>query len=168
MLEVRDHIAYLTLNRPEVHNAINPELMVQLAQAWERVAADDSIRVAVVTGAGEKSFSAGADLARLLPLTTGERQPEDEWDHVLLKNPELRTIAMLHPFDLHKPVIAAVNGYCIGRYGIDAYDRHPSRGGARQVRPDGGKMGPDPICRLAGAHTAPNSLLQCDGVAADR
>jgi enoyl-CoA hydratase len=113
LFEIRDGIAYLTLNRPQVHNAINPELMVQLAEAWQRVAADDAIRVAIVTGAGDKAFSAGADLARMLPLTTRERPPEDEWDHALLNNPGVRDIAMLHPFPMDKPIIAAVNGYCV-------------------------------------------------------
>ena len=113
LFEIRDNIAYLTLNRPQVHNAINPELMVSLAEAWKRVAADDSIRVVIVTGAGDKAFCSGADLARLLPLTTRERAPEDEWDRTLLGHPELRAIAMLHPFELHKPIIAAINGYCV-------------------------------------------------------
>ncbi len=113
LFEVRDHIAYLTLNRPEVHNAINPELMIQLAEAWQRVASDDTIRVAIVTGGGDKAFSAGADLVRFLPLTTRQRAPEDEWDHAILKNPGLRDIAMLHPFEMHKPIIAAINGYCV-------------------------------------------------------
>jgi enoyl-CoA hydratase/carnithine racemase len=76
LFETRGDIAYLTLNRPEVHNAINPELMVLLAEAWRRIAADHTIRVAIITGAGDKAFSAGADLARLLPLTTRERAPE--------------------------------------------------------------------------------------------
>jgi len=84
--EVRNHIAYLTLNRPQVHNSINPELMVQLAEAWERVNADDDIRIAIVTGAGDKAFCAGADLGRLIPLTTGARQPEDEWDQKILRS----------------------------------------------------------------------------------
>jgi enoyl-CoA hydratase len=111
--ETRDHIAYLTLNRPEVHNAINPEMMVQLAEAWERIAADDAIRVIIITGAGNKAFSAGADLVRFLPLTTRQRPPEDQWDHAVLKNPRLRDTAMLHPFEMYKPIIAAVNGYCV-------------------------------------------------------
>ena len=113
LFHIRDGIAFLTLNRPEVHNAINPELMVQLAQAWQRIAADDSIRVTIITGTGDKAFSAGADLVRMLSLTTRERGPEDEWDHALLKNPDLRDIAMLHPFEMYKPIIAAVNGYCV-------------------------------------------------------
>jgi enoyl-CoA hydratase len=113
LFDIRGDIAYLTLNRPAVHNAINPELMVQLAEAWQRVAGDDAVRVVIVTGAGDRAFSAGADLTRLLPLTTRERPPEDQWDHALLKNPELRNVAMLHPFEIHKPIIAAINGYCI-------------------------------------------------------
>lgn len=113
LFEIRNDIAYLTLNRPAVHNAIDPELMIQLADAWKRVAADDSVRVAIVTGAGDKAFSAGADLARLLPLTTRERPAEDVWDRTLLENPGLRDIAMLHPFEMHKPIIAAINGYCV-------------------------------------------------------
>ena len=113
LFEIRGDIAYLTLNRPEVHNAINPELVVQLAEAWKRIAADNAIRVAIITGAGDKAFSVGADLARFLPLTTRERAPEDEWDHTILKHPELRDIAMLHPFEMHKPIIAAINGYCV-------------------------------------------------------
>jgi len=113
LFEIRDGIAYLTLSRPEVHNAINPEMMVQLAEAWQSIAADDSIQVTIITGAGDKAFSAGADLVRMLSLTTKERGPEDEWDSALLKNPKLRDIAMLHPFEMHKPIIAAVNGYCV-------------------------------------------------------
>jgi enoyl-CoA hydratase len=113
LFEIRDQIAYLTLNRPQVHNAIDPELMVRMAEAWKTIAADDAVHVVIVTGAGAKAFSSGADLARMLPLTTKERPPENEWDHKLLANPELRNIAMLHPFAMHKPIIAAINGYCI-------------------------------------------------------
>src|ERR1700687_2065930 len=80
VFEVRNHIAYMTLNRPQVHNSISPELVVQMAEAWERINADDDIRIAIVTGAGDKAFCAGADLGRLIPLTTGARKPEDEWD----------------------------------------------------------------------------------------
>jgi enoyl-CoA hydratase len=113
LFEVRDAVAYITLNRPAVHNAIDPELMIRLAESWQRIAVDDVIRVVIVTGAGDKAFSAGADLARLMSLTTKERPPQDEWDHKLLAHPELRDVAMHHPFPFDKPVIAAINGYCI-------------------------------------------------------
>lgn len=113
LFEVRDHIAYLTINRPEVHNAMNPEVVVRLAQGWQRVADDDDVRAAIITGAGNKAFSAGADLARMIPLMTGARQPEDEWDHQIKENPKIGAIAMLRGWSLYKPVIAAVNGFCI-------------------------------------------------------
>jgi enoyl-CoA hydratase len=113
LFEVRNHIAYMTLNRPQVHNSINPELMVQLAEAWERVNADDDIRIAIVTGAGDKAFCAGADLGRLIPLTTGARPAEDEWDEKILANKHYAGAALLRGYDVYKPVIAAVNGFCI-------------------------------------------------------
>jgi hypothetical protein len=90
LFEVRGHVAYLTINRPEVHNAMNPEVVVRLAEAWQRVADDDEVRAAIITGAGDKAFSAGADLGRMIPLMTGAREPEDEWDHKIKQNPARR------------------------------------------------------------------------------
>jgi enoyl-CoA hydratase len=113
LFEVRNHIAYMTLNRPQVHNSINPELVVEMAGAWERVNADDDIRIAIVTGAGDKAFCAGADLGRLIPLTTGARQPEDEWDRKVVSNKYSIGNAMLRGYDVYKPIIAAINGFCI-------------------------------------------------------
>ena len=78
LFEKRNHIAWLTLNRPEVHNSLNPEMLVSLAAAWKELDKDDSVRATIVTGAGEVAFSAGADLGRLIPLFTGARKPEDE------------------------------------------------------------------------------------------
>src|SRR5262249_25214451 len=83
------------------------------ADAWQDYAADDALRVAIITGAGDKAFSAGADLGRLTPLMSGGRPPEDEWDHRLLANPKLGQIAMLRGFPLYKPIIAAINGFCL-------------------------------------------------------
>jgi len=113
LYEKRGHIAYITLNRPEVHNAFNPEAIVRLAEVWHEVDEDDDVRVAIVTGAGKAAFSAGADLAKLIPLLTGARKPEDEWDRRLLANRHLLDDATLHGFNLDKPVIAAINGFCI-------------------------------------------------------
>lgn len=106
----RGPIAVLTLNRPEAHNALNPEMIVQLAEHWEQIRADDTIRVAVVTGAGEQTFCSGADLGRLIPLMTGARQPEDEWDRKIADDMMLGNRALLRNFDPEKPVLAAVNG----------------------------------------------------------
>jgi enoyl-CoA hydratase len=112
--ELRGHVAYLTMNRPQVHNALSPELMVRLAQAWHGLRADDRVRVVILTGAGDRAFSAGADLGQLLPLLSGHRQPEDEWDRRVLDNPEVIEHAVLKGVEFFKPIIAAVNGFCVG------------------------------------------------------
>ena len=111
--EKREQIAFITLNRPEVLNAIDPEMMVRLAEAWIEYDQDDELRVAIVTGAGEKAFCAGADLRRLIPLLTGTREPEDEWDHRLRADASLGRTALLRGYPLYKPVISAINGYCL-------------------------------------------------------
>ena len=113
LFEKRGHVAYLTFNRPEVHNSFNPETIVLLAEAWQEINHDDEIRVAMVTGAGDVAFSAGADLGRLIPLFTGARKPEDEWDRKLLANRKLGDFALLRNYDVDKPIIAAINGFCI-------------------------------------------------------
>lgn len=111
--EKRDHIAYITLNRPEARNAIDPEMMVRLAEAWIDYNEDDDLRVAIVTGAGDKAFCAGADLKRLIPLMTGARQPEDEWDNRLREDASLGRTALLRGYPLYKPVVSAINGHCL-------------------------------------------------------
>src|SRR2546430_9582576 len=62
LYDKRDEIAYITLNRPEVHNAIDRETDDLLHQAWSDFREDPDIRLAILTGAGDKSFCAGADL----------------------------------------------------------------------------------------------------------
>ncbi len=113
LFERKGHVATITINRPEARNAIDPEVLVRLATAWEEVAADDEIRAAVVTGAGDTAFSAGADLGRLIPLMTGARSPENEYDDAVTADPGLGSRALLRNFDTGKPVIAAINGFAI-------------------------------------------------------
>src|SRR3954452_9184700 len=60
--EKSDHIAYITINRPDVMNAMNPPSTVEMHQAWEDFNSDPDSWVAIVTGAGERAFSAGMDL----------------------------------------------------------------------------------------------------------
>ena len=104
-VEVVDRVALVTLNRPEVHNAINPEVQVRLNQTWAQVRDDPEVVVAVLTGAGEKAFCSGGDLQQLIPLLTGAREPADEWDRLLLEGTGTD--------DPGKPVIAAVNGFAV-------------------------------------------------------
>jgi enoyl-CoA hydratase len=113
LFEKRGHIAYVTLNRPEARNAINPELVVRLAQTWHEIDRDPAIRVAILTGAGDKAFCSGADLARLIPLFSGARPAEDEWDRKVLERRSMVGDALLRDFNPEKPLIAAINGFCI-------------------------------------------------------
>jgi enoyl-CoA hydratase len=113
LFEKRRGIAYLTFNRPERRNAISPQMMLQLADAWLEFRDDPALRVAILTGAGREAFCVGGDLALLMPLFTGARKPEDEWDARLLANLNRVPIALLKPFELYKPIIAAVNGYAL-------------------------------------------------------
>jgi enoyl-CoA hydratase len=113
LVEKRDRIAYVTFNRPEVHNSFNPELLIMLGEFWEDAEKDDQVRAVIVTGAGKVAFSAGADLGKLIPLFTGARKPEDEWDRKLLANRRIGDRAILRKYDFPKPVIAAINGFCI-------------------------------------------------------
>ncbi|MFI4894342.1 MAG: enoyl-CoA hydratase-related protein [Phycisphaerales bacterium JB058] len=110
--EVTDGIATITLNRPERQNALNPEMIVRLAEAWTEVRDDNEVRVAVVTGSGG-SFSSGADLATLFPLVSGAREPEDDWDRAVLDDRRRANRAVLRDFDPGKPVIAAASGHAI-------------------------------------------------------
>lgn len=107
---VSDGIAEVVLNRPEKRNALNPEMIVRLARAWDAIAEDPTIRVAVLKGAGDKTFCAGADLGRLTPLLTRARPAEDEWDEVMLAEPKILNRAMLRRDDFFIPVVAAMRG----------------------------------------------------------
>ncbi len=113
LYEKRDGIAYLTMNRPERRNAISPEMMLRMGEAWTDFRDDPSLRVAILTGAGTDAFCVGGDLKLLIPLFTGARQPEDEWDKRLMDNLGVSMAALLRGFELYKPIVAAVNGYAL-------------------------------------------------------
>jgi len=114
LYEKRGHVAIVTFNRPERRNALSPETMVRLAEAWRDFRDDDEMRVAILTGAGDQAFCAGGDLQRLMPLFTGARAPDDEWDRRLMADVgEIMSTALLRPFELYKPIVAAVNGYAL-------------------------------------------------------
>jgi enoyl-CoA hydratase len=95
-------VAVLTLDRPEVHNALTVKMLRELAEASRAAQRDNTVRAIVLTGAGERTFCAGGDLAELIPqLTAGELE-------VLTPDPTKRLFS-----DVDKPVIAAVNGLCL-------------------------------------------------------
>lgn len=104
------HVALVRLNRPEKANALDPGMLADLAAAWQEIAEDDGLRCAVVTGAGDRTFCAGMDMATTIPaaqaLARGERIDERSFEG-------LRHVAkaLLAGFDLRKPLICAVNGH---------------------------------------------------------
>jgi enoyl-CoA hydratase len=109
-----DGVMILTMNRPEARNALSPQMLLKLCDAWHEFADTKELRVAILTGAGDEDFCAGGDLKLTMPLMTGARQPEDEWDHALLESPRKFTDGILRGYDIYKPIIAAVNGNALG------------------------------------------------------
>jgi enoyl-CoA hydratase len=113
LYEKRGGIAYITLNRPEKRNALTPEMVVRLVDIWADVASDETIRVALVTGAGDKAFSSGGDLGSLIPIMMRTRSPENEWEQRLSENRKLLGAALLRNATFFKPVVAAVRGQAL-------------------------------------------------------
>jgi E-phenylitaconyl-CoA hydratase len=101
--DLTDGIATITINRPERMNAMDAEHYKGLSQAWTRVRDESAIRVAIITGAGDKSFSAGADIKSFLTSPPGL---DEMW---LTQRDQLLNRGL----EVWKPVIAAVNGYCL-------------------------------------------------------
>jgi E-phenylitaconyl-CoA hydratase len=107
--EKRDKIAVITINRPEAMNAIDPETSEELGRAWTDFRDDPNLWVAILTGAGDKAFSAGADLKKMIPLLATfspfERKERED------KFPGLGGIT--RNLNIWKPTIAAINGFCL-------------------------------------------------------
>jgi E-phenylitaconyl-CoA hydratase len=101
---VEDGIARITLNRPERMNAMDADAYRALSQAWIRVRDDDEIRVAVITGAGDRAFTTGADLKSFVGA------PPSLSEFWMTQKDQLLNRGL----EVHKPVVAAVNGYCLG------------------------------------------------------
>jgi enoyl-CoA hydratase/carnithine racemase len=97
-------IAYVTLNRPKVMNALNKATIHELRAAFEDARDDSSVRGAILTGAGEKAFAAGADIAEIANNTAVEAEEATRRGQALTDLIE----------NLGKPVIAAVNGFALG------------------------------------------------------
>ncbi len=110
---VSEHVAVVALNRPEARNALDPELIVALADTWDRLAGDDAVRVVVITAATGSTFCAGFDLAETIPLITGAAEPSTPAGEAIVADQGLLGRATLRDVDLGKPVIAAVSGHAI-------------------------------------------------------
>ena len=104
--DLTDRIATVTINRPEAMNALDPETVAALAEVWAEVRDNPEIWTAIVTGAGDRAFCAGADLKKSIP----RRADEGAWQTF---QPSARS-AIDDGVQIWKPMIAAVNGYCLG------------------------------------------------------
>jgi len=109
LYEKKDKIGIITINRPEAMNAIDPETSEELGQAWLDFRDDPNLWVGILTGAGDKAFSAGADLKKMIPmlakLSPIERREREE------KLPGFGGIT--RGLRIWKPMIAAINGFCL-------------------------------------------------------
>jgi enoyl-CoA hydratase len=104
LLDRRGPLALVTLNRPDKLNALNEQLIDELSAAFEELDVDTSTLVAILTGAGDKAFAAGADIAAMAELTTSRAKVFAEKGHHLGSCIETA----------HFPTIAAVNGFALG------------------------------------------------------
>jgi E-phenylitaconyl-CoA hydratase len=103
-IQVHEKVATIFINRPEKLNAMDTATYQQLSEAWCAVRDDDGIRVAIITGSGDRSFTVGADLNTMASETAG-----------LAEIANTQRIPILNRgIELWKPVVAAVNGYCLG------------------------------------------------------
>ncbi|HXU88015.1 MAG TPA: enoyl-CoA hydratase-related protein [Methylomirabilota bacterium] len=101
---VAEHVATVTLNRPEVHNAMNEAMRRDLTRCFETIASDDDVKAVVVTGAGDRAFSAGADIREfvepLVPVRFREQRRRLDFRQAMDR--------------CWQPIVAAVNGFALG------------------------------------------------------
>lgn len=104
ILEKEDYLATVYINRPKALNALNAETLYELEAVIKDVKADANIKVMIITGSGDKSFVAGADITFMLPLSPAEGRFFSDVGERVFRGLEL----------MEKPVIAAINGFALG------------------------------------------------------
>jgi enoyl-CoA hydratase/carnithine racemase len=109
LYEKKGALAYVTINRPEVHNCIDVETSDRLLAVWDDIKRDREVRVAILTGAGDKAFCAGADLKKLIPRIRSASEEENR--RRAFEGPGWAGIS--GGYKIYTPIIAAINGYCI-------------------------------------------------------
>lgn len=104
LYEVTNHVATITLNRPEAMNSLDPETLVELNGLFQRANDDEEVRVIILTGAGDRAFCTGSDLKKTNP-------PKESFAELTFGRPR-----WLYPFaglEIDKPMICAVNGFAL-------------------------------------------------------
>jgi enoyl-CoA hydratase len=112
LYEVDGYVATVIFNRPEARNAVNPEVIVRLADTWDAIDADNNVRVAILTGA-HGHFCAGADLDRLVGKLMAGGDPADEFEARIQQDYSIIYKGFLRSHRLSKPLIAAIEGFCL-------------------------------------------------------
>ncbi|SEW30756.1 enoyl-CoA hydratase/isomerase family protein [Natrinema salifodinae] len=106
-LDIEDGIATIEFHRPEVYNALNNEVMFDLNRAFDEIQLNRDVDAVVITGEGDDAFSAGADISQYAG-------PASEHDPLQRDRQELFYEMYRKPYECHAPVIAKINGYCVG------------------------------------------------------
>jgi enoyl-CoA hydratase len=159
LVERRERIAIVTLNRPEKLNALNSQLALEFETAMTELDTDEEIAAIVITGAGDRAFSAGGDMAEQVAHLDGDASAPRKWPENVVR--ECRT-----------PTIAAIRGYCYGggallAVGCDirigGHDARFKFPGATYGRPVGGALLP----RIVGDAKARELLFTADTVSAE-
>lgn len=104
LLEVKNGIGYITINRPEALNALSSQVLADLNEVLDQVEKSEEIRVVIVTGAGEKAFVAGADIKEMDLMS-----PIQAFEYMTFANDTFTRLS-----DLRQPTIAVINGYALG------------------------------------------------------
>ncbi|MDG1086488.1 MAG: enoyl-CoA hydratase-related protein [Acidimicrobiales bacterium] len=102
--EIRDKVAFVTINRPHAYNACDKPTYERLAEVWQDFAVNDDAWVAILTGAGDKAFCAGSDIKQNF---TTKPEPSEAFEATGRAD-------LMRGLDVWKPIIAAVNGHCNG------------------------------------------------------
>ena len=165
ILEKEDHLAIITINRPKALNALNSETLNDINSVLDDLEKDNNIYAVILTGAGEKSFVAGADIAEMKDLNEEEGRKFGELGNKVFRRLET----------LDKPVIAAVNGFALGG-GCEismACDIRIASEKAKFGQPEAG-LGITPgfggtqrLARIVGLGKAKEMIYTCDLIKAD-
>ncbi|MEM7254430.1 MAG: enoyl-CoA hydratase-related protein [Pseudomonadota bacterium] len=107
--DVKEHVARITLNRPSAMNSLNPELRWELSRHFDEIERNDDIWVVVITGAGERAFSAGADLKHRARERDASQEQRAHWATLASQ-----TVSLAERWRSPKPIIARVNGFALG------------------------------------------------------